>query len=548
MSGLVDARALAGLTGYWAMTRLVARRERITLSVWALAIGGLSALFTDMSVAGLPTQADVVQETAMMAGSPGLRLMGLPSGATVGGYAMVRGYLTLAVLAAVMSLLAVVRHTRQDEEAGRGELLGSGVVGRHARLAAAVTVTLAADLVVVAGVALGMIVNGMPVAGSLVAGCAVGAVGVFFTGVAAITTQLVTSARGARSLAGALLGVAFLLSGTGNMLGSVDASGLRVVSAWPAWLSPIGWGQQMRPFDDDLWWPVAIFVATSAALMVVAAVLASRRDFGRGLLPERRGPEGSRRLRGPFGLIWRLQRGAFLAWAVAIFGFGIIFGSLAGEVTDLEGSAREWYQQMGGSDQLADAYQASIFLMVGMALAVYAVQALLRMRTDEVEGRAEPVISSAVGRARWAVLHVLTVTAGATVLTVVVALGMTVTAEPGADGRWGELRSLVGAGLVQIPSVMVIGGVVVAAIGLIPRRAAAVSWAVLLVAFGLGPLFGPDLRVSGWLLDLSPFTHTPRVPAVELTVAPVLALVGVFVVLVVGGLVSGRRRDLALPT
>ena len=42
-----------------------------------------------------------------------------------------------AVLAAVMSLLIVVRHTRDEEETGRQELIASGMVGRRASLTAA---------------------------------------------------------------------------------------------------------------------------------------------------------------------------------------------------------------------------------------------------------------------------------------------------------------------------------------------------------------------------------------------------------------------------
>ena len=42
-----------------------------------------------------------------------------------------------------------------------------------------------------------------------------------------------------------------MLAALGNMLGTVDSAALRVTSAWPAWLSPIGWGQQMRPFADN---------------------------------------------------------------------------------------------------------------------------------------------------------------------------------------------------------------------------------------------------------------------------------------------------------
>ena len=36
-----------------------------------------------------------------------------------------------------MAILLVVRHTRAEEETGRAELVGAGVVGRHAPLAAA---------------------------------------------------------------------------------------------------------------------------------------------------------------------------------------------------------------------------------------------------------------------------------------------------------------------------------------------------------------------------------------------------------------------------
>ena len=42
-----------------------------------------------------------------------------------------------------VTVLAVVRHTRQSEELGREEMLGAGVVGRYASLAAAVLVALA---------------------------------------------------------------------------------------------------------------------------------------------------------------------------------------------------------------------------------------------------------------------------------------------------------------------------------------------------------------------------------------------------------------------
>jgi len=173
---------------------------------------------------------------------------------------MVRDYVLVAVLAALMSTFAVVRHSRQGEETGRAELVGAAVVGRGAGLAAALVVTVAANAVLALALAFALVIAGQPAAGSLAAGAAVAAVGVAFAGVAAITSQLATSTRGASGLSAAVLGSAFLCAGVGNAAGSVDASGTGVTSAWPAWLSPIGWGQQMRPFGGDNWWPLVAVV------------------------------------------------------------------------------------------------------------------------------------------------------------------------------------------------------------------------------------------------------------------------------------------------
>jgi len=109
------------------------------------------------------------------------------------------------------------------------------------------------------------------------------------------------------------------------------------------------------------------------------------------------------------------------------------------------------------------------------------------------------------------------------------------------------VRTLIGASLVQLPGILVIGAVVIAMVGLLPRLAGAVSWTVLVGSILIGPLFGPTLTLPGWAQDLSPFTHTPKVPAVPFTAAPVLGLIAVVAALTLAGLVSLRRRNLALP-
>ncbi len=87
------------------------------------------------------------------------------------------------------------------------------------------------------------------------------------------------------------------------------------------------------------------------------------------------------------------------------------------------------------------------------------------------------------------------------------------------------------------------GGLAFALAGLLPRLVA-VAWAVFAASFMLGEL-GEAFKLPDWVLDLSPFRHAPQFPAVDLRVAPLLALVAATTVLALGGMVGLRRRDIA---
>lgn len=540
---------MSGFTGTLRLVRLALRRDRFTLPAWILGMAGFlaatTALFADSY--GKNPQL-LVPDSRIVVVNPGMRVLGLVTGPTVGGYTLHRDALTLAVLAAMMCVLAVVRHTRQAEELGRSELLGAGVVGRYAALAAAVVVALAACVVLAVLLGLGMVVAGQPVAGSFVAGSSIALVGVAFTGVAAVTCQLASTTRGATGLAGAALGLSFLLAALGNMLGTVDAGALRVTSAWPAWLSPIGWGQQMRPFADDLWWPLGLAVLVAVLAFVLAVALAERRDVGRGMWPERRGAaRAGRSLRSPAGLVARLQRGALAGWAVGLLGFGLIFGALSDQIAGLEGAATRWYETFGGGVDLVGAYWASMMQIAGMAVSVYVVTLLLRLHQDEAQGRLEPVLGTAVSRLRWLGAYAGNALAGATLLLMLFAVAMAVTGGAVLGGTVPLLGDLTGAALVQLPAIALLGAAVVAAVVLVPRGSVGISWGLVIFSITVGPMFGPSLGLPSWLLDLSPFTHVPNAPAVAVTATPVLVLLLTCALLAGAGALSLRRRDLVLP-
>ncbi|MFE7225434.1 ABC transporter permease [Nocardioides sp. NPDC057577] len=540
---------MSGFTGTVRLVRLALRRDRIVLPAWILGMAAFLAATTALFDDNYMTHPELLgPDTQIVVENPGMRVLGLVTGASIGGYTLHRDALTLAVLAAMMSVLAVVRHTRQAEELGRQEMLAAGVVGRYASLTAAVVVTLAANAVLALMLGLAMAVAGQALAGSLAGGASIAVVGVAFTGVAAVTSQLASTARSAIGFAGAALGVSFMFAALGNMLGTVDSAALRVSSAWPAWLSPIGWGQQMRPFADNLWWPVALGAIVTGMLFGLALVLIDRRDVGRGIWPERRGAaHASPALLSPFGLVWRLQRGVLLGWTVGMLGFGLIFGALSDRIEGLEGAATEWYETFGGGVDLLGAYWASMMQIAGMAVAIYVVTLLLRLRHDEAQGTVEPLLGTAVSRLRWLGAYAVNALVGATALMLVYATAMSVAGGQALGGTASLLRDLVGAALVQLPAIGVLGAAVVTVVMVLPRWSVGLSWLLVVFCVSVGPMFGPSMGLPAWLSDLSPFSHVPNAPAVAISYGPILGLAVTSVVLGVAGALALRHRDLSLP-
>jgi len=86
--------------------------------------------------------------------------------------------------------------------------------------------------------------------------------------------------------------------------------------------------------------------------------------------------------------------------------------------------------------------------------------------------------------------------------------------------------------------------IAVLAFGLAPRACTGIGWGAFVLVLLLS-LFGPLLRLSHWVLGISPFTHAPHLPGGPVSAAPLLWLSLIAVALAAAGLAGLRRRDLA---
>jgi ABC-2 type transport system permease protein len=282
------------------------------------------------------------------------------------------------VLIAVAVILTVIRHTRAEEETGRGELIDSTVVGRYAGLTAALVLAFGASALTGLLAFAGLLTADIPATGSLAFAAALTGSGLVFSAVAAVTAQLSASARFARGAAFSALAVAFALRAVGDA-GSTSGGVL-------SWLSPLGWSLLIRPYADERWWVLLLHIGAAATLTMIAYRLLARRDVGAGLIAERPGPASAVSwLRGPLGLTWRLDRASVLLWTTGLCIYGLLIGSVAHGVGDEigdSGPAHDMVVRLGGTGALEQAFIAVSFTMLGMVAAAFAVSLTLRLHTE----------------------------------------------------------------------------------------------------------------------------------------------------------------------
>ncbi|XBH21070.1 ABC transporter permease [Jonesiaceae bacterium BS-20] len=457
------------------MVRFVLRRNWLRMLIWTVVLAAMIAIVVQSQRVTFPTHADR-EAYAAIANTPSVAaLTGLPYAASpLGGILNIKIWMTNAVALAFAVIFLVTRNGRAEEEAGRTELLRGGVLGQHAYSLANWVVAAGFSAAVGLLTALVAIGQDLPVLGSLVMGASYMGVGWAFIGVAAVAGQLAQTSRGANTIASVVLAAAYLIRAAADLAAMGDnPSGL-------TWLSPLGWGQQMRSFGEDLWWPLGVFVGFMAVLVLVALTLERIRDLGQGLLPDRPGPRTAAPFtRTPVGLTLRLQRGPIIGWGVGVLVGALFFGSIASSMVDLLGDNDTAAQVfVGNSKDLLDALLGFFAMANVLLIAAFAIQSADTIRAEERDGLAE------------------------------------------------GLRFLVGS-LAYWPAILLMIALVVFCAAWLPRVAGAVTWSIfgfLIVLSMFGDLFG----LPKWVTDNTPFTAISRADELfqllPLVVITVLAL------------------------
>jgi ABC-2 type transport system permease protein len=528
---------MSGYAGTGQLVRLALRRDRVRIPVWVVSVAAITYL-TAVSEEGLYTsQAAIDAYAALSESSPvAIAFAGPPIGLhTLPGIVVYEMSLMAILGVSLMSVFMVSRHSRAEEESGRSEMLRATEVGRHAGGAAALLATALACLLMGLGVWLALLPSVLPDDAAFVFGAEVALLGLVFAGITLCLAQLFVHARTVSGAGLMTFGVAYVVRAAGDIRGD-----------WLVWLSPIGWVQATHVPTENRWWPLLVPLVACALLLVLAVVLAERRDFGGGMVPTRAGlARAPRTLSGTVGLAWRTQRGALLGWVVGMLLLGAVTGVLSQSMEDMvkDNPQMADYLEIVSGDSVVDAYLAAVVLIFALTAAGFAVWSAGHPGADEDEAQLDLLLATPLSRTR-SLLGNLAVTLVNTVLVLLaVAVGVGV-AHGIAVADSGQAWRLIGAMFAYLPAIATLVGLVVLVAGWVPRWTW-VGWVVLAFSFVIGWL-GGLLDPPDWVRDLSPFSHIPYVPVESAASRGPAVLAVVAALLVFGGLVGFHRRDVGV--
>jgi ABC-2 type transport system permease protein len=457
---------------------------------------------------------------------------------------------------AIMNIFIVIRHTRADEERWRAEVIRSLPVGRLSTVHAAMLTALIINTILAVSAGIGLAATGtesMNFAGSMLYGAALGVCGIVFAAITAIFCQLSASSSGAYGLSFLVLGGSYMLRAAGDV-------GNEALSL----ISPLGLAQRTKVYAENDLLPLFVLILITIALTALAYKLNSMRDLGQGIIPARPGRrEAKKSLLSSFGLSLRLLKNAIIVWLITMLLLGASYGSIIGEIDRFVGDSPEYLTLVIGdieiletlsesdkADMIVDGFGGFVTTMMTLIALVPLLMFALKPKAEEVDGRAEGVLSRSVSRGKYLAGYVIISFIMSIFVQLCTALGL-YGAAASQEANPFLLEKLIAANFAYLPAMWLIVGLAVLIVGLFPKAGGVVWGYYGFICFMA--LIGniPDL-LPEWVANLSPFKFIPEIrvtnfdlfPAAESSFVPLIILTAIAISLTVIGFIGYRKRDL----
>ncbi len=521
------------------LSRFILRRDRIRIPVWIISI----VIFTVMIAAILPDLYTTSGEREIMAETmknpaitamlgPGYGLDNYTDGAMMAHFMLV----FTALAAGIMGILLTIRHTREDEEEGRAEMIRSLPVGPLSPLTATMLIIILANIIMALLTGFGLYSLGfesMDLNGSLLYGASLGAIGILFAAITGLFAQLSSNTRSTVGYSFTFLILSYIVRGIGDV-------GYEVLSL----ISPLGLILRTEVYVNNYWWPVFASLGISLLVFVISLYLNSIRDLDAGFISAKPGrSNASNLLSSPLGLALRLQKTSIIAWTVGMLVLGASYGSILGDLEgfiDSSGILQQMLPESAGYN-MTERFVAMLMTILSILGAIPVLMYILKLKSEEKSARTEHLLSRAVSRNSIIGSYTLVAIISAPIIQLMSILGLWSAAIFVMDDIF-SFEILLKAGLVHLPAMWIMVGIAVLLIGFVPRLAS-LTWAYLGYSFFVVYL-GDMLQLPDWMNYLSPFGHIPQVPMEDINMVTILGLTLIAMVLMGLGFAGYNRRDI----
>ena len=526
------------------LVKFIVRRERVISLIWIALLVFITLAVAPALNTLMTSQSDISEMAAIME-NPAMKAMigpvyGIES-YNVGKMFANEMLLFTIITVGIMNIFFVSRHTRKDEEKGRVEVTRSLPVGRLSNLNAALISAAALNVILAVLTGLGLAALGiesMDFNGSMLYGAALGVSGLFFAALTAVFAQLCSNSSGTVGFSFITMAVLYLIRAAGD----VNSEVLSLIS-------PMGLILRVQVYHKNDWFPVFILILEAVAIVAVSFALNRIRDVGQGFIPAKPGRKtASVFLKSPLGLALRLTKTTIIGWIIGMFVLGATYGSIMGEnsmKSFLEGN--EYFQTMLGvtgseaAEALIRQFIVFILLITALIAVVPVFTIMLRVRKEEVRGRAEGILASAVSRTRYLAGYFGIAVISSAVMLFMGAFGLWLSCAAVTANPMG-FNEILKAIMAYLPAILVMLGFLTLIIGILPDKTI-MAWIYFGFSFFV-VYIGRLMNLPGWVKRLTPFGYIGQYPAEEINALNLLLLSAIFVCASALGFMHYRSRDL----
>lgn len=521
------------------LIKLLFRQHRLKISLWMIGLVGISIIVA-LAYPEIYTSEEDIMGFAITMDNPAMIAM-LGSGYetesfNLGAIFANEMLMFTSIALAAMNILLMSNSTRDDEQAGRLEIIQSLPVGKISYLTASVILLFSVNFVINALLTIGLATLGEAVftwESSLLYSSVLTFTGLFFAGITAVVAQLAETAHGTKQIAFGALILSYVI----RMIGDVQNETLSL-------FSPLGWTTRTEVFVEDHWLPILVLGVSFLLLVGIAFYLRRNRDMFAGILPSRGGKrQASAFLKTTPGFIWHLQKTKIISWFILLFALSAAFGAILGELEAYFSDIDILQQFLAGSagDGMMEQFITYLFAIMSIFSVFPVLSIMISLKSEEDAHRTEHFYTRAVSRSKVFITYFIFSVLTSLLMQFAIAGGIYITSRNVLEETI-SLQTYIEMSFVYLPAILVFIGLITLLIGLLPKLTHSI-WLYVTYVFVVLYL-GNLLEFPDWANSLSVFHHIPEYPheAIEWNTMFILIVIGL--ILAVIGIAGYNKRDI----